>query len=81
MGKTPNPESPSWPPGAPVSSSPCLSDAQVNVGLLVLSMLGFCLPLYLLCHSRHLQRLREESEDDPKVYVKMKDDGAPEASV
>ncbi|XP_015245369.1 PREDICTED: large neutral amino acids transporter small subunit 4-like isoform X2 [Cyprinodon variegatus] len=53
----------------------------VNVGLLVLSMLGFCLPLYLLCHSRHLQRLREESEDDPKVYVKMKDDGAPEASV
>ncbi|KAM4590054.1 large neutral amino acids transporter small subunit 4-like isoform 1-T1 [Fundulus diaphanus] len=53
----------------------------VNVGLLVLSMLGFCLPVYLLCHSRHLQRLRDEREDDPKVYVKMKSGSAPEASV
>lgn len=46
----------------------------VNVGLLVLSMLGFCLPLYLLCHSRHLQRLRDERDDDPKIYVKMGED-------
>ncbi|XP_036005358.1 large neutral amino acids transporter small subunit 4 isoform X1 [Fundulus heteroclitus] len=53
----------------------------VNVGLLVLSMLGFCLPIYLLRHSRHLQRLRDEREDDPKVYVKMTSGGAPEASV
>ncbi|XP_056297950.1 large neutral amino acids transporter small subunit 4-like isoform X1 [Pseudoliparis swirei] len=42
----------------------------VNVGLLVLSLLGFCLPLYLLCHSRHLRRLRDERDDDPKIYAK-----------
>ncbi|KAM9734282.1 large neutral amino acids transporter small subunit 4-like isoform 2-T2 [Menidia menidia] len=56
----------------------------VNVGLLVLSMLGFCLPLYLLCHSRHLRRLRDEADEDPKIYVKASDGGeggAPEACV
>ncbi|XP_074535393.1 large neutral amino acids transporter small subunit 4-like isoform X2 [Halichoeres trimaculatus] len=53
----------------------------VNVGLLVLSMLGFCLPLYLLCHSRHLQRLRDEQDEDPKIYVKMNPDSKPEAFV
>ncbi|KAM4742994.1 large neutral amino acids transporter small subunit 4-like isoform 2-T2 [Anableps anableps] len=53
----------------------------VNVGLLVLSMLGFCLPFYLLCHSRHLQRLREERDDDPKVYIKMNTSSTPEANV
>ncbi|MEQ2301756.1 hypothetical protein AMECASPLE_039391, partial [Ameca splendens] len=61
----------------PLEGDPLL----VNVGLLVLSMLGFCLPFYLLCHSRHLQRLRDEREDDPKVYIKMNNDSAPEASV
>ncbi|XP_029965250.1 large neutral amino acids transporter small subunit 4-like isoform X1 [Salarias fasciatus] len=53
----------------------------VNVGLLVLSMLGFCLPLYLLCHSRHLQRLRAERDDDPKIFVKMGEDGTPKTCV
>ncbi|XP_013879134.1 large neutral amino acids transporter small subunit 4 isoform X2 [Austrofundulus limnaeus] len=53
----------------------------VNVGLLVLSMLGFCLPVYLLCHSRHLQRLRDEQDDDPKVFVKLTNGVPPEASV
>ncbi|XP_028428274.1 large neutral amino acids transporter small subunit 4 [Perca flavescens] len=53
----------------------------VNVGLLVVSMLGFCLPLYLLCHSRHLQRLRDERNDDPKIYAKINDDSKPEAFV
>ncbi|XP_029027342.1 large neutral amino acids transporter small subunit 4-like isoform X2 [Betta splendens] len=53
----------------------------VNVGLLVLSMLGFCLPLYLLCHSRHLQRLRDERDDDPKIYAKINNGSAPEAFV
>ncbi|XP_034023675.1 large neutral amino acids transporter small subunit 4-like isoform X2 [Thalassophryne amazonica] len=43
----------------------------VNVGLLVLSMLGFCLPGYLLFHSRRLQRLREEEDKDPKIFAKM----------
>ncbi|XP_061574617.1 large neutral amino acids transporter small subunit 4-like isoform X2 [Cololabis saira] len=52
----------------------------VNVGLLVLSMLGFCLPCYLLCHSRHLQRLRDEDED-PKIYVKINNSSTLEAGV
>lgn len=51
------------------------------MGLLVLSMLGFCLPLYLLCHSRHLQRLKDERDDDPKIFVKMTNGAPPEASV
>ncbi|KAK5868216.1 hypothetical protein PBY51_009250 [Eleginops maclovinus] len=53
----------------------------VNVGLLAVSMLGFCLPLYLLCHSRTLQRLRDERLDDPKIYVKANEDSKPEAFV
>ncbi|XP_019950579.1 large neutral amino acids transporter small subunit 4-like isoform X1 [Paralichthys olivaceus] len=53
----------------------------VNVGLLVLSMLGFCLPLYLLCHSRHLQRLRDERDEDPKIYVQINNGDKPEAFV
>ncbi|XP_049923047.1 large neutral amino acids transporter small subunit 4-like isoform X1 [Epinephelus moara] len=53
----------------------------VNVGLLALSMLGFCLPMYLLCHSRHLQRLRDERDEDPKIYVKINEDSKPEAYV
>lgn len=43
----------------------------VNVGLLAVTMLGFCLPFYLLCHSRHLQRLRDERDQDPKIYVQI----------
>uniref|UniRef100_A0A3Q2VGT3 Large neutral amino acids transporter small subunit 4 n=1 Tax=Haplochromis burtoni TaxID=8153 RepID=A0A3Q2VGT3_HAPBU len=53
----------------------------VNVGLLVLSMLGFCLPFYLLYHSRQLQRLRDERDKDPKIYVKMNNGSTPEACV
>uniref|UniRef100_A0A8C7XXY8 Large neutral amino acids transporter small subunit 4 n=1 Tax=Oryzias sinensis TaxID=183150 RepID=A0A8C7XXY8_9TELE len=53
----------------------------VNIGLLVLSMLGFCLPVYLLLHSRRLQRLRDEQDEDPKIYVKMNNGGAPEECV
>lgn len=52
----------------------------VNVGLLAVSMLGFCLPVYLLCHSRHLQRLRDERDSDPKIYVKINGD-KPEAFI
>ncbi|KAK1900344.1 Large neutral amino acids transporter small subunit 4 [Dissostichus eleginoides] len=53
----------------------------VNVGLLVLSMLGFCLPLYLLIHSRTLQRRRDEQLDDPKIYLKVNEDSKTEAFV
>lgn len=53
----------------------------VNVGLLALSMLGFCLPVYLLCHSRHLRRLRDERDSDPKIYVQINNGSKPEAFV
>uniref|UniRef100_A0A8P4G0X5 Large neutral amino acids transporter small subunit 4 n=1 Tax=Dicentrarchus labrax TaxID=13489 RepID=A0A8P4G0X5_DICLA len=53
----------------------------VNVGLLAVSLLGFCLPFYLLCHSRHLQRLRDERDEDPKIYVKINNGSKPEAFV
>uniref|UniRef100_A0A7N6FLF9 Large neutral amino acids transporter small subunit 4 n=1 Tax=Anabas testudineus TaxID=64144 RepID=A0A7N6FLF9_ANATE len=53
----------------------------VNVGLLVLSMLGFCLPVYLLYHSRHLQRLRDERDEDPKIFVKINNGSKPEVFV
>ncbi|XP_076002913.1 large neutral amino acids transporter small subunit 4-like isoform X2 [Genypterus blacodes] len=53
----------------------------VNVGLLALSMVGFCLPGYLLCHSRQLQRKRDEYYEDPKVYVQMDDGSKIEAFV
>ncbi|KAM4628438.1 large neutral amino acids transporter small subunit 4-like isoform 1-T1 [Polymixia lowei] len=53
----------------------------VNVGLLGLSMLGFCLPFYLLCHSRHLKRLRDERDEDPKIYVQINDGSKSEAFV
>ncbi|XP_014069523.1 large neutral amino acids transporter small subunit 4 isoform X2 [Salmo salar] len=53
----------------------------VNVGLLGLTVLGFCLPLYLLCYSRQLQRQRQEREEDPKIYVQINNGSKPEAFV
>lgn len=43
----------------------------VNVGLLIVSMLGFCLPSYLLYYSRQLRRQKQEREEDPKIYVQI----------
>jgi LAT3 family solute carrier family 43 protein 2 len=54
---------------------------QVNVGLLGLTVLGFCLPLYLLCYSRQLQRQKQEREEDPKIYVQINNGSTPEAFV
>ncbi|KAF4104205.1 solute carrier family 43 member 2a isoform X1 [Onychostoma macrolepis] len=53
----------------------------VNVGLLVLSMLGFCLPSYLLCYGRRLRREKQEREEDPKIYVQINNGTTPEAFV
>ncbi|XP_051966161.1 large neutral amino acids transporter small subunit 4-like isoform X1 [Xyrauchen texanus] len=53
----------------------------VNVGLLVLSMLGFCLPSYLLCYGRQLRRQKQEREEDPKIYVQINNSPNPEAFV
>ncbi|XP_036391886.1 large neutral amino acids transporter small subunit 4-like isoform X1 [Megalops cyprinoides] len=53
----------------------------VNVGLLGLSMLGFCLPLYLLCYSRELRRKKQEQEEDAKIYVKIHGSSKNEAFV
>ncbi|TRY88041.1 hypothetical protein DNTS_000035, partial [Danionella cerebrum] len=53
----------------------------VNVGLLFLTILGFCLPLYLLCYGRRLQREKDEREDDPKIYVQINNGTNTEAFV
>uniref|UniRef100_A0A671NAF3 Large neutral amino acids transporter small subunit 4-like n=1 Tax=Sinocyclocheilus anshuiensis TaxID=1608454 RepID=A0A671NAF3_9TELE len=53
----------------------------VNVGLLVLSMLGFCLPSYLLCYGRRLRREKQEREEDPKIYVQINNGTTPEAFI
>ncbi|XP_026797545.3 solute carrier family 43 member 2b isoform X2 [Pangasianodon hypophthalmus] len=47
------------------------SPLWVDVGLLVLSMLGFLLPLYLLCFRKSLQQKRKEKEYDAKIYIKI----------
>ncbi|XP_028817909.1 solute carrier family 43 member 2a [Denticeps clupeoides] len=53
----------------------------VNVGLLVLTMLGFCLPVYLLWYSKELRRKKQEHEEDPKIYVKINNGADPQAFV
>ncbi|TRY83153.1 hypothetical protein DNTS_020659 [Danionella cerebrum] len=53
----------------------------VNVGLLVVSMLGFLLPLYLLFFRRNLHKKRKEKENDAKIYLKVNGSDVPEAFV
>ncbi|KAI5629256.1 large neutral amino acids transporter small subunit 4, partial [Silurus asotus] len=53
----------------------------VDVGLLVLSMLGFLLPLYLLCFRKSLHQIRKEKENDAKIYIKINGSDKTEAFV
>ncbi len=54
---------------------------QVNVGLLALSMLGFLLPLYLICYRRTLNKEQQQKEEDAKIYIKINGSDIPEAYV
>uniref|UniRef100_A0A3B5QUR3 Large neutral amino acids transporter small subunit 4 n=1 Tax=Xiphophorus maculatus TaxID=8083 RepID=A0A3B5QUR3_XIPMA len=53
----------------------------VNIGLLVLSMLGFLLPLYLIWYRRTLHRELQQKAEDAKIYIKINGSEIPEAFV
>ncbi|XP_035522768.1 solute carrier family 43 member 2b [Morone saxatilis] len=53
----------------------------VNVGLFVVSMLGFLLPLYLFCYRRTLDKEQQQKEEEFKIYIKVNGSDIPEAYV
>ncbi|XP_035290596.1 solute carrier family 43 member 2b isoform X1 [Anguilla anguilla] len=53
----------------------------VDVGLLGLSLFGFCLPLYLICFRNQLVRKRHQQDEDAKIYLKINGSSSPEAFI
>ncbi|MEQ2178253.1 hypothetical protein GOODEAATRI_012068 [Goodea atripinnis] len=53
----------------------------VNIGLLVLSMLGFLLPLFLIWYRRTLHQELQQKAEDAKIYIKINGSEIPEAFV
>ncbi|XP_077596020.1 solute carrier family 43 member 2b isoform X2 [Stigmatopora nigra] len=53
----------------------------VNIGLLALSMLGFLLPLYLVCYRHSLHKEQQLKENNAKIYIKINGSDVQEAFV